>query len=82
MDAPSWGPGGPPEKINVFRKTYRKLNQVELDYLDALKDKAQELYDLIDTGGPTHQAPQSREKSLAKTNLEQAIMWAVKDVTR
>lgn len=68
--------------MNVFRKAYRPLNDAEKVYLDALKDKAQELYDLIESGNPTQSVPQSREKSLAKTNLEQAVMWAVKDVTR
>lgn len=82
MDAPSWGPSGPPAKINVFRKVYRQLNENEKAYLEALKDKAQELYDLIDMGCPMQEVPRSREKSLAFTNLEQAIMWAVKDITR
>lgn len=68
--------------MNVFRKQYRPLSDAEKAYLEALKDKAQELYDLIETGNPTQSVPQSREKSLAKTNLEQAVMWAVKDVTR
>ena len=69
--------------MNVFRKAYRPLQTHEQVYLDALKDKAQELYDLMEKGpvelpgGRT-----SRELSLAKINLEQAVMWAVKDVTR
>jgi hypothetical protein len=68
--------------MNIFRKQYRPLSDAEKAYLEALKDKAQELYDLIETGNPTQSVPPSREKALAKTNLEQAIMWAVKDVTR
>jgi hypothetical protein len=74
--------------MNVFRKQYRPLNDAEKAYLEALKDKAQELYDLLEQGpnglpGPTGAVGRtSRELSLAKTNLEQAVMWAVKDVTR
>lgn len=74
--------------MNVFRKQYRPLNDAEKVYLDALKDKAQELYDLLEQGpnglpGPVGTCGRtSRELALAKTNLEQAIMWAVKDVTR
>lgn len=70
------------EKYNVFRKTYRLLHDRENEYLDRLKDKAQELYDLIQFGNPLQSSPDSREKSLAKTKLEECIMWAVKDVTR
>lgn len=68
--------------MNVFRKEYRPLSDAEKTYLETLKNKAQELYDLIESGNPVQSVPPSREKALAKTNLEQAIMWAVKDVTR
>lgn len=74
--------------MNVFRKQYRPLSDAEKAYLEALKDKAQELYDLLEQGpdglpGPPGTCGRaSRELALAKTNLEQAIMWAVKDVTR
>ena len=74
--------------MNVFRKEYRQLSDAEKVYLDALKNKAQELYDLLEKG--PNDLPgsistcgrMSRELALAKTNLEQAVMWAVKDVTR
>lgn len=71
--------------MNVFRKVYRPLNEAEKIHLDNLKDKAQELYNLIEKN-PNY--PEgiairtSREVSLAKTSLEEAIMWAVNDVTR
>lgn len=29
MGEPNWGPGGPPPKVNVFRKEYRKLSEAE-----------------------------------------------------
>lgn len=68
--------------MNVFRKEYRPLNEAEKVHLDVLKDKAQELYNIIQDYGPIEGVHQSREKSLAKTKLEESIMWAVKDVTR
>lgn len=74
--------------MNVFRKEYRPLSDAEKVYLEALKDKAQELYDLIEQGpnglpGPIGTCGRmSRDASLAKTKLEECIMWAVKDVTR
>lgn len=60
---------------NVFRKEYRQLSDTEKAHLESLKDKAQELYDLIES------VEDSREKSLAKTHLEESIMWAVKKIT-
>jgi len=70
--------------MNVFRKEYRTLGSLEQAHLEALKNKAQELYELIEAD-PNTLLPTvrtSREISLAKTKLEEAIMWAVKDVTR
>lgn len=61
---------------NAVRHTYRVLSDEEKAQMVALKDigaafiaKCQEI------GG-------SRELSLAITNAEQAVMWAVKHVTR
>lgn len=74
--------------MNVFRKQYRQLSDAEKAYLEILKDKAQELYDLLEQGpnglpGPIGTCGRmSRELSLAKTKLEESIMWAVKDVTQ
>lgn len=74
--------------MNIFRKEYRPLTKLEVAHMDALKDKAQELHDLMEQGpsglpgAPGTTGRTSRELALAKTNLEQAIMWAIKDVTR
>ena len=61
---------------NAVRHTYRVLTDAEKQQMVELKDlgaafiaKCQEI------GG-------SRELSLAITNAEQAVMWAVKHVTR
>lgn len=61
---------------NRFRKAYRPLLDHEKKFIDALKDKAEELAQIIDEplGDP-------RARALALTNLEQAAMWAVKGVT-
>lgn len=60
---------------NVFRKEYRPLSDAEKAQMEAIKDKAQELYDLFEV------VEDSREKSLAKTNLEESVMWIVKKIT-
>lgn len=68
--------------MNVFRKVYRPLNDAEQLHLNALKDKAQELYELLEKDPNGSAVRASREISLAKTKLEELVMWAVKDITR
>lgn len=64
---------------NIFRSEYRELEPGEKDFLKSFKEKAQSLYDMIDgTEGPEN----IREMKLAKTKLEEAVMWAVKGITQ
>ena len=61
---------------NVMRHQYRVLGDDEKAQMQAIKDKGLELHDLIEGIGA------SRELSLAKTKTEEAVMWAVKHLTR
>lgn len=61
---------------NAMRHEYRILTDEEKEQMKAIKDAGLALHDLFDSIGA------SRELSLAKTNLEQAVMWAVKHLTR
>ena len=61
---------------NEMRQTYKVLSDAEKSVLADLKDKGQALYDAIEACG------QSRELSLAKTKTEEAVMWAVKHITK
>ncbi len=61
---------------NVMRHAYRVLTPEEKTAMQALKDKGLEFHDLVEGIG------QSRELSLAKTKIEEAVMWAVKHITR
>jgi len=61
---------------NVMRHEYRVLTDTEKQTMQAIKDKGLELHDLIESIG------QSRELSLAKTKTEEAVMWAVKHLTK
>lgn len=61
---------------NVMRHEYRVLSDQEKSDMKALKDLGLRFVELCDRIG------NSREMSLAKTNAEQAVMWAVKHITR
>ena len=60
---------------NAVRHTYRILTDAEKQSMVDLKDLGAAFIAKCDTIGG------SRELSLAKTNAEQAVMWAVKHVT-
>lgn len=61
---------------NAVRHTYRVLSDDEKAQMVALKDIG------ADFIAKCQEIGQSRELSLAITNAEQAVMWAVKHVTR
>lgn len=61
---------------NVMRHAYRVLSDEEKAQMQAIKDAGLAFHDLVDGIGP------SREMSLAKTKIEEAVMWAVKHITR
>lgn len=61
---------------NVMRHEYRVLSDEEKGLMKLVKDRGAELYDLLDRIGA------SRELSLGKTKVEEAVMWAVKHLTR
>lgn len=57
--------------------TYHPPQDDQVDRYKKLRSKGLELASIIDA-----LCPQSREKSLAQTNLEQAIMWANASIAR
>ena len=61
---------------NVVRHTYRVLSDAEKQQMLDLKDIGAAFIAKCQAVG------NSRELSLAITNAEQAVMWAVKHVTR
>lgn len=63
---------------NVMRHAYRVLSDEEKAAMVALKDKGLELWKAIHE----LEAAGSRELSLAKTKTEEAVMWAIKHLTR
>ena len=61
---------------NVMRHEYRVLTDAEKADMKHIKDLGLEFHELMDRIGG------SRELSLAKTKIEEAVMWAVKHITR
>ena len=63
---------------DTFRRGYRELSKEERDNLDSVKDKAEVLFNFINE---LQEKKNCREYSLAKTKIEEAVMWAVKGLT-
>lgn len=61
---------------NTMHHQYKILNDVEKAAMIEIKDKGLEFLTLLDKSQP------SREMSLAKTKIEEAVMWAVKSITK
>ena len=60
---------------NVMRHAYRVLTDGEKATMQKIKDDGLALHDYFTSIGT------SRELSIAKTKIEEAVMWAVKHVT-
>lgn len=61
---------------NVMRHEYRVLEDTEKENMKDVKDRGLEFHDFLNSLG------ESRELSLAKTKIEEAVMWATKHITR
>lgn len=60
---------------NTMRHQYRVLGEAEKANMAAIKDAGLQFHALVEGLG------NSREISLAKTKIEEAVMWAVKHIT-
>lgn len=61
---------------NTMRHQYRVLNDEEKAQMLTIKDMGAGFLTYLE------HLPASREISLAKTKLEEAVMWAVKSITK
>lgn len=60
---------------DVFRRGYKELSNEQVRLMFEIKLKAEELYAFYDS------IEQTRETTLAKTKLEESVMWAIKSLT-
>ena len=60
---------------NVMRHEYKILSDEEKKQMQEIKDMGLNFYLFVNELG------NSRELSLAKTKIEEAVMWAVKHIT-
>lgn len=67
-----------PERVqnNTVRHQYRVLSDEEKNQMMTIKDMGLSFITFCDMVG------NSRELSLAKTKIEEAVMWAVKSITK
>lgn len=71
------------ELPDVFRINDLVPNESTSEHIHAIKSKAMELYRMFNKSPDSESTlPDCREIALAKTNLEQAVMWAVKGITK
>jgi len=70
---------------NIMRHAYRVLTDDEKAMMQALKDLGLDFVQLLHAIGdtdPSGDRQASRELALAQTKIEEAVMWAVKHITR
>lgn len=60
---------------NVMRHEYKVLSDAEKTAMLWVKDKGREMHEYLTNLGV------SREIAVAKTKIEEAVMWAVKHIT-
>ncbi len=65
---------------NVMRHKYRVLTDAEKIMMSDVKDLGLRFYSEIDEIAEATDG-NSRELSIAKTKIEEAVMWAVKHIT-
>jgi hypothetical protein len=61
---------------NTMRHQYRVLSEAEKETMLWIKDQGLTMMEYIDL-----HVPKGREASLAKTKMEECVMWAVKGLT-
>lgn len=73
---------GPETMTDTFRTEYTPLSEKQKAQVSRIKAEAAILMRHFDDAVPVEErSDRSRYMSIARTNLEQTIMWAIKSVT-
>lgn len=67
---------------NTMRHSYRVLNDEEKALMAGIKDAGEAMLNLCNKVSMHHNADAGREVALARTKIEEAVMWAVKGLTK
>lgn len=68
--------------MDTFRKEYKPLSEEQKEHMEAIKLSAEELLRQFNLAvSADERSERSRCMAIARTNLEQAVMWAVKGLT-
>lgn len=68
--------------MDTFRKEYKPLSDEQKAQMEAIKDAAERVEGLLNgVLDPNERSERARCIAVAKTQLETAIMWAIKGVT-
>jgi hypothetical protein len=67
--------------VSVFRQQYRALTVEEQNWVMTVKQQADWLYAMLHQPVIDDRRRDNRELQLAKTKLEECVMWATKAVT-
>lgn len=68
---------------DTFHKKQYPLSDVQKKYIERIKNEAEILLSIMDDViHPDDRSERSRCMNIARTNLEQSIMWAVKGITK
>lgn len=66
---------------DTFRKEYKTLSEETKDHITLIKTKADELLHEFNMTQVLELNPDMRMIALAKTKLEESVMWAIKAIT-
>jgi hypothetical protein len=67
---------------DTFRKTFTELDADQKSFMFQVKDEAEKLLNTMNQAVPLEEhSERSRCMAIARTQLETAIMWAVKGIT-
>jgi len=66
---------------DTFRKEYKPLSDIQKASVLFIKEIAEGLEKQLDEINDSGMSVDKRCMALAKTNLEQAVMWAIKAIT-